>query len=278
MKERKIRILRMAAVLLLAGSLSIQAQNVSFNNERLTLKQAFEKIESVSNYKIAYNASKLNVNRQVVLNQKNKSVPQVIEELLKGTNFTLEVKGNQIVIVPRTQTKSAEKQTISGRIVDENGEAVIGASVTQKGTSNGTVTDVNGRYVLTVPKGSSIQVSYIGYLTQTIKVGNSRQLDINLVEDSHSLDEVVVVGYGQMKKSDLTGSLSSVAVDNEMARFNTGIDHLLQGNAPGVYVNSGNSQPGGLINVRIRGTSTLNGNKEPLYVIDGIIMDDATML
>ena len=276
MKERKIRILRMAAVLLLAGSLSIQAQNVSFNNERLTLKQAFEKIESVSNYKIAYNASKLNVNRQVVLNQKNKSVPQVIEELLKGTNFTLEVKGNQIVIVPRTQTKSAEKQTISGRNVDENGEAVIGASVTQKGTSNGTVTDVNGRYVLTVPKGSSIQVSYIGYLTQTIKVGNSRQLDINLVEDSHNLDEVVVVGYGQMKKSDLTGSLSSVAVDNEMARFNTGIDHLLQGNAPGVYVNSGNSQPGGLINVRIRGTSTLNGNKEPLYVIDGIIMDDAT--
>jgi TonB-linked SusC/RagA family outer membrane protein len=107
-------------------------------------------------------------------------------------------------------------------------------------------------------------------------VGGKSQIDIKLKEDSHSLDEVVVVGYGQMKKSDLTGAVASVAVDRDKAVFNSGIDHLLQGNAPGVYVNGGDSQVGGLINVRIRGTSTLNGNKEPLYVIDGIIMNDAT--
>lgn len=278
MRQSKNRFLRIAAVMLIAGNLSLQAQNVSFNNERLSLKKAFEKIESVSKYKIAYNASKLNVNQQVVLNQKNKSVPQVMEELLKNTNYTFEIKGNQIIIVPKKVEKQAtgEKQTISGVVTDEKGEAVIGASITQKGTSNGTVTDINGHYELTIPKGTTLQISYIGYLTQNVKVGHNNQLNIKLVEDAHSLDEVVVVGYGQMKKSDLTGAVASVAVDRDKAVFNSGIDHLLQGNAPGVYVNGGDSQLGGVINVRIRGTSTLNGNKEPLYVIDGIIMNDAT--
>jgi TonB-linked SusC/RagA family outer membrane protein len=263
----------------LAGSLSLQAQNVSFNNELLTLKKAFEKIESVSNYKIAYNASKLNVNKKVLLNQKNKPVPQIIEELLKDTDYTFDMKGNQIIIVPKNQKKSEKstsKQKITGFVLDENGESVIGASVSEKGTTNGTVTDVNGHYELTVPKGSTIQISYIGYISQNVKVGSNSQINIKLVEDSHSLDEVVVVGYGQMKKSDLTGAVTSVAVDRDKAVFNSGIDHLLQGNAPGVYVNGGDSQLGGVINVRIRGTSTLNGNKEPLYVIDGIIMNDAT--
>ena len=278
MRQSKNRFLRIAAVMLIAGNLSLQAQNVSFNNERLSLKKAFEKIESVSKYKIAYNASKLNVNQQVVLNQKNKSVPQVMEELLKNTNYTFEIKGNQIIIVPKKVEKQAtgEKQTISGVVTDERGETVIGASVTEKGTSNRTVTDINGHYELTIPKGSTLQISYIGYLTQNVKVGHNSQVNVKLVEDAHSLDEVVVVGYGQMKKSDLTGAVASVAVDRDKAVFNSGIDHLLQGNAPGVYVNGGDSQLGGVINVRIRGTSTLNGNKEPLYVIDGIIMNDAT--
>lgn len=278
MKVKSNRILRIAAIMLLAGNLSLQAQNLSFNNEYLTLKKAFEKIESVSNYKVAYNASKLNVNKKVLLNQKNKSVPEVMEELLKGTDYTFEIKGNQIVIVPKKQDKSGKgtKQKITGMVTDENGESVIGASVTEKGTTNGTVTDINGCYELYVPKGSTIQISYIGYLSQNVKVGSNSQIDIQLKEDAHSLDEVVVVGYGQMRKSDLTGAVSSVAVDRDKAVFDSGIDHLLQGNAPGVYVNSGDSQLGGLINVRIRGTSTLNGNKEPLYVVDGIIMNDAT--
>jgi len=278
MKKRKNRFLRLTTIMLIAGALSLQAQNVSFDNERLSLKKAFEKIEKVSNYKIAYNASKLNVNKQVVLNQKNKTVPQVIEELLKDTDYTYEVKGQQIIIMPKQvkTEKTTEKQRISGIITDENGETVIGASVTEKGTQNATVTDVNGHYELFVPKGSTLKISYIGYLSQTVKVGSKPHVNIQLKEDAHSLDEVVVVGYGQMKKSDLTGSISSVAVDRDKAVFNSGIDHLLQGNAPGVYVNGGDSQVGGVINVRIRGTSTLNGNKEPLYVIDGIIMNDAT--
>ena len=279
MKERRNRILKTAAIMMIAGCLSLHAQNVSFNNERTTLKKAFEKIESVSNYKIAYNASKLNVNKQVLLNQKNKTVPQVMEELLKDTDYTFEVKGNQIIIVAKKQEKqekNTQKQKVKGVVTDQNGEFVIGASVGEKGTTNGTVTDVNGHFELNVTKGSTIQISYVGCLTQYVKVGNNSEINVILKDDSQNLDEIVVVGYGQMKKSDLTGAVSSVAVDHDKAVYDSGIDHLLQGNAPGVYVNGGDSQLGGLSNVRIRGTSTLNGNKEPLYVIDGIIMNDAT--
>ena len=280
MKEKK-RILKTAAAMLIVGSLSLQAQNVSFGNERTTLKKAFEKIEAVSSYKIAYNASKLNVNRTVKLDKKNKTVVQALEDLLRDTDCTFEMKGNLIIIVPKKsenvkQNKSTSRVRISGVVTDQNGEAVIGATVGEKGTTNCTVTDVNGHYKLNVQKGGLIQVSYIGFITQNLKVGGTNELNVTLKEDQHNLNEVVVVGYGQMKKSDLTGAVASVTVDQDKAVYESGVDHLLQGNAPGVYVNSGDSQLGGLINVRIRGTSTLNGNKEPLYVIDGIIMNDAT--
>ena len=125
----------MAAVLLMAGNLSLQAQNVSFNNERLSLKKAFEKIEKASNYKIAYNASKLNVNETVLLNLKNKTVPQVMEVLLKNTDYTFEVKGNQIVIVQKKQEKqntNSQKIKVKGVVTDQNGESVIGASIVEK--------------------------------------------------------------------------------------------------------------------------------------------------
>ena len=276
MNKRTDCILKIAAVILLSGSLSLQAQTVSFNNDYLSLKKAFEKIESVSDYKVAYNVSMLNVNRQVYLNMKNMSIPQLMNALLKDTDCTYEIKGKQIIIVPKKVNKSAEKHRISGIVTDDNGERVIGANIMEKGTSNGTVTDINGHYELYVPRGAVITITYVGFLPQSVRVDENRHINFKLAEDAHNLDEVVVVGYGQMKKSDLTGSLASVNVDRDKAVYNTGIDHLLQGNAPGVYVNSGDSQLGGLINVRIRGTSTLNGNKEPLYVIDGIIMDNAS--
>ena len=127
MKEKK-RILKTAAAMLIVGSLSLQAQNVSFGNERTTLKKAFEKIEAVSSYKIAYNASKLNVNRTVKLDKKNKTVVQALEDLLRDTDCTFEMKGNLIIIVPKKsenvkQNKSISRVRISGVVTDQNGEA-----------------------------------------------------------------------------------------------------------------------------------------------------------
>ena len=159
--KKKNRILKLMAAMLLAGTLSLNAQNISFNNERVTLKQAFEKIESVSNYKIAYNSSQIDVNKQVVLNQKNKSVLDVMKELLKDTDCTYEVKGLQIVIVPKKSQEQANKISVTGTVVDELGEPVIGASVMEKGTTNGVVTDYDGNFTLSVPAKATIVVSYI---------------------------------------------------------------------------------------------------------------------
>lgn len=208
--KKKNRILKLMAAMLLAGTLSLNAQNISFNNERVTLKQAFEKIESVSNYKIAYNSSQIDVNKQVVLNQKNKSVLDVMKELLKDSDCTYEVKGQQIVIVPKKSQEQANKISVTGTVVDELGEPVIGASVMEKGTNNGVVTDYDGNFTLSVPAKATIVVSYIGSASQEVAVNGRRELQVTLKEDNNILNEVVVVGYGTQKKGDITSSVGSV--------------------------------------------------------------------
>ena len=158
---------------------------------------------------------------------------------------------------------------ITGTVVDSQG-AVIGASVVEKGTNNGTVTDFDGNFTLNVSPGATIVVSYIGYETKEVKVGNQSALDITLKEDNALLDEVVVVGYGTMKKSDISGSVASVNTEQMMRRVPTNIAQGLQGAAPGVMVQMQDGAPDANSQVRIRGVATINGNADPLYVVDGV--------
>lgn len=170
MNKKFIRVLGLGVGLFLAGSLSVNAQKVSFNGERLSLKQAFEKIESVSKYKIAYNTSQLDVNKQVVLNQKNQDVLQILSDLLKGTNCVYQVNDNYIVITLKDDEKVKK---IKGTIKDSAGEPIIGANVTLKGDATvGSITDIDGNFDLSVPSNATLQVSYIGYNTQDVPIGN----------------------------------------------------------------------------------------------------------
>ena len=273
MKERKL-ILWISAMLLLAGSLSVGAQNVSFNNERLTLKQAFEKIESVSNYKIAYNASQLNVNKEVVLNQKNKSVTQVISDLLSGTGYTYEVKGNQIVIVPqKAKTTSSNKITIRGKVLDETGEGVIGASIVEKGTTNGVITDYEGNFTLSADAKSRLVISYIGY--QTVEENAKASMNITLFEDKQVLNEVVVVGYGVQKKRDVSTAISQIKAEDIADLPSADIRQSMAGKMPGVQVLQTSGDPeGNNIMVRVRGVSSATAGNEPLYIVDGVPMEN----
>lgn len=208
MNKKFIRVLGLGVGLFLAGSLSVNAQKVSFNGERLSLKQAFEKIESVSKYKIAYNTSQLDVNKQVVLNQKNQDVLQILSDLLKGTNCVYQVNDNYIVITLKDDEKVKK---IKGTIKDSAGEPIIGANVILKGDATvGSITDIDGNFDLSVPSNATLQVSYIGYNTQDVSVGNKSFLNITLKEDTETLDEVVVVGYGSQKKVNVIGSIASV--------------------------------------------------------------------
>lgn len=164
------------------------------------------------------------------------------------------------------------KRQIKGKVVDAAGETVIGANVLEKGTTNGVITDIDGNFVLNVSAGATLEISYIGYVTQTIKITNQSSLHIVLKEDSETLDEVVVVGYGTMKKSDLSGASVSVGEDAIKGSVITNLDQSLQGRAAGVSAVSTSGAPGSSSSIRVRGQATINSNAEPLYVIDGVIV------
>lgn len=170
----------------------------------------------------------------------------------------------------------AQSITVKGTVKDNTGEPVIGASVVQKGTSNGIVTDIDGNFTLNVPSNSTIVVSFIGYKTQEIPVAGKKLIDVVMKEDTEMLDEVVVVGYGQMKRSDLTGSVVSVSDAAIKKSVPTSIDQVLQGRAAGVQIQANSGTPGASTSIRIRGINSLNATNQPIFVIDGVVIDSAT--
>lgn len=267
MNKKFYRAMTLGVGLLLAGNLAVNAQKVTFNGEQVSLKQAFEQIESVSKYKIAYNTAQLDVNRKVTLNQKDTDVLQVLDQLLAGTGCTYKVNENYIVITSQ-QTGAVKK--VHGVVKDVNGEPIIGANVVVKGNpSNGTITDLNGNFDLSVTSNTTLQVSYIGYNTQELFVGKKTDFNIVLKEDTELLDEVVVVGYGTMKKKDLTGAVTSVKMDDAPVGTVSTISHALAGKAAGLQVNTISAQPGSGSTFRIRGAASVNAGNDPLIIIDG---------
>ena len=170
----------------------------------------------------------------------------------------------------------AQSKEITGTVIDENSVPLPGASILVKGLNIGSSTDFDGNFSLNVPEaGETLVVSYLGYMTQELVVGNKVTFNIQLAIDTNALDEIVVVGYGTQRKSDITGAVSSVKVDDIAAAQNSTVDALLQGRAAGVQVTQNAGSPGSGVSVKIRGASSLRGNNEPLYVIDGVIISSA---
>ena len=269
MNKKFIRVLGLGVGLFLAGSLSVNAQKVSFNGERLSLKQAFEKIESVSKYKIAYNTSQLDVNKQVVLNQKNQDVLQILSDLLKETNCVYQVNDNYIVITLKDDEKVKK---IKGTIKDSAGEPIIGANVILKGDATvGSITDIDGNFDLSVPSNATLQVSYIGYNTQDVPIGNKSFLNITLKEDTETLDEVVVVGYGSQKKVNVIGSIASVDSKALESRAVPDVSNMLTGQMSGVTITQESGNPGqDAGTIRIRGVGSFGATPSPLVLVDGL--------
>ncbi|MCR4808393.1 MAG: TonB-dependent receptor [Prevotella sp.] len=168
-------------------------------------------------------------------------------------------------------TEMQQAKRITGVVSDATGP-IIGASVKVKGTSNGAATDLDGRFTLNVQQGQTLVISYIGYITREVKIGSQSEYSITLEEDHNSLEEVVVVGYGQMKKSDISGASVSLGEDAVKGSIITSLDQSLQGRAAGVSAVQTSGAPGSASSIRVRGTATINANAEPLYVIDGVIV------
>lgn len=268
MSMKFYRALTLGVGLVMAGNLSINAQNVTFNGEKLSLKKAFEKIESVSKYKIAYNASQIDVTKIVTLNQKNVDVLKVLDQILKGSGCTYKINDGYIVITPINKNNVKK---IEGNVKDHSGAPVIGATVMVKGTTTGTITDFDGNFSIDAEEGALLEFSYIGYQSQQLKAKSGSLMSVVLSEDTELLDEVVVVGYGVQKKSDLTGSVGSVKAKDIQKMPVASVDQALQGRVSGVQITTANGAPGASTTIRIRGGNSINAGNEPLYVIDGII-------
>ncbi|GAA4452546.1 TonB-dependent receptor [Nibrella saemangeumensis] len=175
------------------------------------------------------------------------------------------------MLIDRELTLAVSDVRVAGRVTAENGEALPGVSVVLKGTTRGTTTDPNGRYDINVPDRNAVLVfSFVGYVSQEITVGSRSALDVQLAADTRSLNEVVVIGYGTQKKSDLTGAVSTVPVEEIRKIAVTSLDQALQGRAAGVQITQNSGAPGGSTTIRIRGGNSIQGDNEPLYVIDGI--------
>ena len=193
-------------------------------------------------------------------------MPVLFLSLLPGTKLlavTISSVGNDAKIISQ-QTKK-----ITGEVIDASGVPIIGANIVVKGTTNGTITDMEGRFSLDVSDNAVLQVSYIGYNTQTIVVGNQTQFSIKLSENTAALEEVVVVGYGTQRKSDITSAVSVIDMKNIGDIPSVDPSRLIMGQAPGVIVKQSSGTPGKELEITIRGTGSLGADSKPLYVVDG---------
>lgn len=175
--------------------------------------------------------------------------------------------------------ETLQSKTVTGVVVDAAGVPVIGANVIVKGTTVGTITDFDGNYSLEVPENAVLQISYIGYLTEEVTVGNKSSINVTLKEDSQALDELVVVGYGTMRKSDVTGSIATAKGEELVKQQSFSALDNLRGKVSGVNIFSNSSQPGAYNNrVIIRGMATINSSSDPLYVVDGVVMENFALV
>lgn len=276
------RIMRITYMLLFAAIFCLHAENaisqkITLQGDNLSLKDYLNTIEKQTDYLFIYDAG-VNVNKRISVNMVGKSIKEVLDNLSTQLGLNYSQKGSYIVLSSyKAKETSApviaqQKKTITGVVTDDLGEPIIGANVIEKGTTNGIITDIDGKFTLEVAPGAVVQVSYIGYNTQEVKVGNQSTLAIQLVEDTQALSEVVVVGYGVQRKVTTTGAVTKLEGDeiNKMTVVNA--TKALQGLSPGITVVDRGGAPGSDDpEIYLRGVGT-TGNAKPLVLVDGIEM------
>ena len=257
--------------LLAIGSYA-QTAHVTIVSNHITIGQVINEIEKQTDYLFVFNVKDINIKRNVKVNAKDKAVNEVLNDIFKDTGIRHAIEGKNIMLINSTDKEKGAQQKdflVTGIVKDENGEPIIGANIQVVGKSAGTITDMNGRFSISASANSTLQITYIGYQTQTVNIGEQRNINIILQEDNAQLDEVVVVGYGTMKKKDLTGSVTAVKGDELAARRTTQLSTALQGALSGVMVSRDNGAPGSSASIQIRGVTTI-GDSSPLVIIDGI--------
>ena len=256
-------------------SLFAQETRISISVTNISLQQFFVEIEKKSNVRFSYVDNSLDPKKDITLSVNDESVETVLNRVLSSKGLRYTKTGNTIAIHPIQSTQSVQENkqniTVTGTIVDESGEPIPGINVVIKGTTTGQITDVNGKYTIDVPNKNAVLVfSFIGYATQEFIVGDQQSINSTMREELTELDEVVVVGYGSVKKRDLTGSVGSLNSEKITAVPAKDAAQAMQGRVPGVFVNTSSFRPGSNPTVLIRGKRSISGSSDPLYVLDGM--------
>lgn len=257
--------------LLHASGSYAQTARISLDTKNQTVQNVLEKIESKSNFSFFYNNRHVDLNRKVSVSVDDVDIFKVLDVIFSGTNVGYSVVENRIVLSVKSSNpvKSQNGKKITGTVVDATGIPIIGANVMVKGTTNGTVTDMDGRFLLETSDDAILEVSYIGYTSYEAPVGNRTSFNVVLKEDLKTLDEVVVVAYGTQNKRSVTGSMETVKLD-DLSDLPVGqFSQKMQGQVTGVQISQGSGRPGQGVNVRIRGAASISTSSTPLYVVDG---------
>jgi TonB-linked SusC/RagA family outer membrane protein len=259
-----------------ADNVKSQNARVNLNRHNAMLKDVLEEIESQTDYLFVSNRE-VNLAQNVSIRAKNKPVREVLNRLFDDTDLSYAMEGINIILSKRNDAENEfavaqQKRTITGTVVDNYGEPVIGANIIEKGTTNGVITDTYGKFTLAIGAAAVLRVSYIGYMTQELPVGNQRDIVVTLLEDLQALDEVIVIGYGTAKRQDFTGSVTSIRLEDSPIALASNLNALeaLKGNVPGLDIGATNSA-GGQPSMLLRGQKTISGTNDPLIVVDGVI-------
>lgn len=265
-----ICMLTIALLLFPPGFFPAKAQEadvrLSLNIESESLGKAISIIEKQTHYLFTITSGEVDLNRKVTVKVKDASLDATLRELIRNSNLSYEIRGNNIILSPKS---APVFHTVTGRVTDQNGEPVIGAGVMVKGTTQGTVTDVDGAFSIPASRGQVLVLSSIGYTDKEVPVMSS-QVNVELKADNELLDEVVVVGYGVQKKVNLTGSVSVVETDDLVGRSSSNTSNLLVGLVPNMNVTNDNGRPGDGSSINIRGVNSISSSAGPYVLVDGV--------
>ena len=255
-----------------------QITKLSLKMTDASIVDVFEKIESLSEFRFFYDNSQNDLKQKVSVDITNLKIEDVLNDVFKNTNFSYEVMDRHILVTSKSNASSSviqEVPKVNGTVTSAlDKQPIPGVTVMVKGTTAGTVTDFNGKYSLNIPASGKVLVfSFIGMKTQELEISNRSVIDVQLSEEVVGVEEVVVIGYGTVKKSDLTGSVAVVSTKDLTMNPSSSASQSLQGRAPGVLVIQ-NGAPGGATTIRVRGVGSINKGSDPIYIVDGVQTGD----
>lgn len=279
--------LKLTTLFLLISLFQIEANTYSQNTkitlklDNVTVQEAFEKIESLSEFKFLYNHRKVDLNRKISIDVKKESISNVLDSIFSGINVYFKVRKKQIIL-KSGKTKiietieieeQQEEKEIIGQVTDDLGSPLPGVNILVVGSTRGTETDFDGNYSIMVSEGNVLQFSFVGMETYKVTIGEENTVNVSMNSSDNTIDEVILVGYGSQTKKDMTGSVSAIKTEKLLETSPTNIAQGMQGKLAGIKITSNSGAPGSGTSITIRGINSISAGTTPLYIIDGIPFD-----